>query len=253
MRRFLFFRRVLLKGSMGLVAAGLLLSQATAQSLKFESQHQDADAKISDTELKIVFPFKNEGDKPVRVINLESTCGCIEATSSRTVYDPGQEGEVVALFELGTFIGTHQKIVYMDTAAPDDTRYRLTVTVNIPEVVSIEPKVSKWAVGDPLEEKVIEVKFLAEQPLKITAIETTRPQFSFEKETIEEGRHYRVTLKPSSTEAPIMGALKFVTDSDIPKYQRALAFFSVTRSRGSRGGGTPIPAPGAAPDTTKSE
>lgn len=212
----------------------ILAPQLKAQSFKFESQHQEASATIEDTELKIVYAFKNEGDQPVTVTNISSTCGCIEASTNRTTYAPGQDGVVETIFALGTFIGTHQKIVYVDTAAPDAQRYRLTVTVNIPEVVSIEPKVAQWKVGEEATEKVVDIKFLA-KPLNITKIETTRPQFTFEKEVVEEGRHYRITLKPTSTEEPIMGALKLTTDSEIEKYQRAMAFFSVTRDRGRRG------------------
>jgi|GEM_PF-174992 len=222
------------------IAMALVVGSASAQLLKFDSIHQEASAKAEDTHLDIKFSFTNPSDKPVRVKALDSTCGCIKAQSDRRVYAPGETGEIEAEFALGAFVGTHQKVVYLDTEAPDDHRYRLTVTVNIPEVVAIEPKVTKWAIGEEAKAKQVDIKFIGDEPMNILEIVATRPQFDVNHETVEAGRHYRVTLKPHSTADAIMGALKIVTDSKTPKYQRQLAFFSVTRVRQSRSAPAPI-------------
>ena len=219
----------MLKGT--ILWLGLLLAGTVHGGLTFESTSQSADAKATDTELTVEYAFKNTSSEPVRIEEIDSTCGCIKASTDKRVYAPGESGVTEAVFSLGKFVGTHQKVIYVQTAEPDDVRHKLTVTVNIPEVVSIEPKVTKWPVGSAPEAKVIDVKFVGDEAMKVTEIRSTRPQFTFESETVEEGRHYRITLKPESTDVPIMGALKIVTDSKTPKYQSELAFFNVSRER----------------------
>ena len=214
-----------------LLILSLLLAASASAQLKFESIHQEASAKPEDTELMIKFPFSNPTGSPIRVASLESTCGCIKGSTDKRVYGPGEAGVVQALFSLGSFVGTHQKVVYLDTEKPDEQRYKLTVTVNIPEVVVIEPKLTKWTIGEEAAAKQIDVKFVGAEPMKITGLQSTRPQFEFSSETIEEGRHYRITLKPTTTAEPIMGALKISTDSKTPKYQGQFAFFNVARER----------------------
>ncbi len=67
--------------------------------------------------------------------------------------------------------------------------------------------------------------------MKIVEITSSRQQFVFRSEQVEEGRHYRIMLKPETTAEAIMGVLKIVTDSGVPKYQRQHAFFTVSRDR----------------------
>ena len=200
--------------------------------LKFDALTQEMDASPEDEKILLKFSFANPTEEAVRVKGLESRCGCIKASSDRGVYAPGEKGTVEALFSLGSFIGTHQKVVYMTTEEPDDRRYKLTVTVNIPEVVTIEPKVSKWTEGGPMDEKVIDVRFIGDDPMHILNIISTRSQIVFRTEEVEAGRHYRISLKPETTEGALMGALKIETDSETAKYRRQLAFFTVSRERG---------------------
>lgn len=221
-----FFCKVYLVGLAWVGLAGVSLAE-----LKFDVVTKEVDALPEDTEIRIQFTFSNPTDEPIRVRDIESTCGCLKATTDRRLYGPGEEGVLDALFSLGSFVGTHQKVLYLMTEKPHLERYELKVTVNIPETVVIEPKVSKWTVGAPASEKTIDVKFVGDEPMRIVDIVSTRPQFTFRSEEVEAGRHYRILLKPATTEDSVMGALKIVTDSRTPKYQRQLAFFTVSRDR----------------------
>jgi len=221
----------------------LAVTSAASAQIKFEATHKDVSASAEAEKVTIKFPFKNIGDTPVRLTKLDSTCGCIKAETDRTVYAPGADGELEAHFTLGSLVGTHQKVVYVDTAKPHEKRHRLTITLTVPEVVTITPKVTKWVLGGEADERVVDIKMAGEKPMNVTLVQSTRDQVEFHPETIEPGRHYRVRIKPNNTGTAIMGALKIKTDSPIPKYQSQMAFFSISRSR---------PRPATATDPAKS-
>ena len=63
----------------------------------------------------------------------------------------------------------------------------------------------------------------------IKGITATRENVEFSWKEITPGREYEVTVKPKTTGEVMLGALRIETDSNIPKYQRQLAFFSVYR------------------------
>jgi len=183
--------------------------------------------KPEDSEVEGDFTFTNKGDKAVRIIRLESSCSCLEATLDKPLYEPGEKGKGHAKFRVSSFTGKHEKVlhVYTDDPASPDTVFN--VVIDIPVIVSVEPKLVQWLLGDKPEPKEFTVKMTGKDPIHLTKVDSTRQTVAATFHEVTPGREYRVTVTPSSTTQVIIGAVTLHTDCMIPKYQRQLAFYNI--------------------------
>ncbi len=216
-----------------MILAGLAAAVCCHAELVLDSPMVEVKPKPEDEVVEVAFTFRNKGDKPVTILNLESGCSCLSASLDARTYAPGASGTGKAEFKVSSFVGRHEKSVTVATDDPAQPKWDIPFVLDVPAVVEIEPKTLQWWLGEEAVEKSCVVKMLGDQPLRITGVTSTRESVEFKSEEIKPGREYRITVKPKSTDEPLMGALKIETDSAIPKYQRQLAFFSVFRKPAS--------------------
>ena len=203
--------------------------------LKLEGgDHVPVNPKPEDETITVEFKFKNVGTKPVTVLSLESGCSCLSADLDKATYAPGEIGTGKAEFKVGSFVGLHEKILNVMTDDPTQQPWALPFLLNVPEVVSIEPKNVQWWIGEAASPKTVTVKITGPDPMNITQITSTRETVQFDWKPVTPGREYLVTITPKSTADVVIGALKIETDSKVPKYARQLAFFSIVRQPDSR-------------------
>ncbi len=203
----------------GMLHAGLVIDQDPLELFP----------KPEDEVVEGDFTFTNKSDKPIRVTRLESSCTCLEATLDKQVYEPGEKGKGHAKFKVSSFSGKHEKVLHIytdDPAAPDTV---LTTVIDIPVIVSVEPKLVQWIIGDKPEPKEFTVVMTGKDPIHVTQVESTRQTVTATFKEITPGKEYRIIVTPSATTDVIIGAVTLRTDSVIPKYQRQLAFFNIVR------------------------
>ena len=213
------------------IAAVLWCTETTWAKLDFEKVHEEYRAKAEDDAFKVKFPFVNRGKEPVKIVKIESSCGCLKAEVDKEVVKPGEAAAVTGIFNLGVATGPNEKILTIKTDEGGDP-YELVTTVIVPEVVSIEPKILSWEIGSEAEAKEFMVTMKHEEPIRIVEVACSREEFEAGVEAIEEGRKYRLTLKPKTTDKALLGVLRIETDCSIEKHRRHMAFFSVKRAEG---------------------
>ena len=201
--------------------------------LKFGNKEIEIKSKPSDEVVSFVFPFKNVGKKSVSVIDVNLTCSCLSATTDKESYGPGEEGYLKAIFSIGSFTGIQRKsmTVISQDEGKEKVRDSLLAILTIPDVVTIEPELIKWNVGEEPVEKVFTFKVPYVDPIKITNVTCTREGFDVSVVKKKEGREYEIKLKPQATSKPMLGMIKIETDSKLKKHARKLAFFSIARKR----------------------
>ena len=87
--------------------------------------------KIKEGEnLDVSFRFKNVGDKPLVISNVNASCGCTVPETPKKPYQPGETGVIKASFNSSGKSGTQSKQVYM-TANTDPTMTTLTFHVEV--------------------------------------------------------------------------------------------------------------------------
>ncbi len=214
-----------------------LAGAAPSLALVFEETDIAYTAKPEDDEFTVEFLFRNDTSKPVRIRQVDSNCGCLRADADREVYEPGEEGKITAVFAIGSFEGVQTKSVQVSTdevggtaQKPEGTReYSLNVKLTVPALVEIEPKLAVWELGGEAEPRVLKVRMLHEDPVHITEVKSTRPNFKTEWKAVREGREYEITVTPDSVDKALLGMLTIFTDCPVAKHQRKMAFFSVQK------------------------
>lgn len=107
---------------------------------------------------------------------------------------------------------------------------KLTVSLTIPSIMEISPKITKWKQDDQPESKTVTIEMKHEKPIKIREVRSSRDTMKVELKTLEEGKRYELHLKPDSTKDPQLGMLTIMTDCEIPKHEKKLAFFTIERA-----------------------
>lgn len=209
--------------AVGVARGGLVFPE------KLKEIHAAADAAAVTAD----FAFSNQGDKPVSIRHYDAPCSCLSAQikGGKLDYAPGEEGLIRANFSLGNFSGQVDKeIILWLKGDPDDRpSIRLTVRVHIPELVVVEPKTLKWAVGEKPDPKKIQIKVAFEKPVKVLKVDGSNVRFKQDLVTLKEGALYELTVTPADTVAPGIGVLRIETDCPVARHRIRQAFLVVRR------------------------
>ncbi|MFT4638434.1 MAG: hypothetical protein ACI8T1_001755 [Verrucomicrobiales bacterium] len=279
-----------MKRTLSFLASAALMTSPTWADLNFKTKRAIYEAKPTDESFETVFKFKNTGKHPVVVKKVDSNCGCISAITDKDRYERGESGTVTATFKIGSAEGIQTKsvsVVYVEelsvvkpkivqTVDPDDPLVvtptqqparaepiapivaptktdRLTVELSVPTIVNIDPKITKWTLGDPSQTKTILVTMDYQDPITIKDIRSSRDNVKVEMKEIEAGKKYELSLTPTSTDKIQLGMLTIETDCSIKKHHKKLAFFSIQRAEENPPPKAAPPAPKAADDEAAPE
>lgn len=101
---------------------------------QFETETHDFGNILEGTQAKHVFKFKNIGNAPIVISNVQASCGCTTPSYSKEPILPGAEGEITAVYNSQGRIGQFSKSINI-TSNAKSTSY----TVFIKGLVSKEP------------------------------------------------------------------------------------------------------------------
>lgn len=183
-----------------LIWAGLVEVRA---GLVFEKTHLDITAPVAATQTEAVFPFRTEGDRAVSITALKSSCECTEVRSARMIYQPGETGEIHAVFKHGERVGEQFKTLTVRTDEQGVAPQRLSFDVVIPRVVEVAPVALFWQTGAPREGKEIRIAFPEEKfkPVDVT-ISGEAKNVDARLDCVEAGKKYVLKVVPRSTSEP---------------------------------------------------
>ncbi len=227
-----------------LVSVGLLALPARAE-LAFERVVAVETASPAEDSFTSNFAFKNVGARPVTISEVQTTCGCLGASADKKTYQPGESGVVTAQIKLGSFEGEVIKSIYVLSDDPKAGKRMLQMKVTIPRLMEISPEVTTWSLGEDPAPKRLTIKVLRDEPITVVSATSRRENFTVELREVQKGRLYEVIMTPKTTAQQSLGAIEIVTDCELARYQKKMAFANVVRQR--RPPANPIPAPGAAP------
>ena len=155
-----------------------------------------ADAKTATLEAR--FHFTNTGRQPVDVRQIESSCGCTTAELTQRHYAPGESGDIVARYTVGSHVGRQDKTIAVftnDREAPTT----LTLSIQIPEVLRIAPPFVAWKHAEDAKTKTITLEQLQEAPVEDISVQSSNAGISVALQTLAKGRKYRLDVTPAQT------------------------------------------------------
>jgi hypothetical protein len=112
------------------VSVGLVEAQKDP-SLKFKEIKWDFGNIKQGKILTHVFKFKNEGESPLLIHNVRTSCGCAAALVSSREISPGKSGELKVTFNTKGYEGQQTKFVYVDSNDPQEPKKQLFVSASI--------------------------------------------------------------------------------------------------------------------------
>ena len=201
----------------------------------FEKDVIEVKVKPDQQTVEVVFPFTVEGDKEVEIAEYDAPCTCLEARISdngRLKWKPGEKGSVQGLFDVGNMRGgVLEKMIVLRMKGEDVPSVKLTIKMDIPILLEIEPKTLAWTQGEDVKPMTFKLKVKHNKPMKILESSGTNDNFPFEVKTIKEGWEYEIVVTPKSLDDRAFGMIRLKTDSDLPKHVRHQAFV-VIRAKG---------------------
>ena len=188
-----------------------LLPLTLHASLSWKKNVIEYQAKPEDEEVTAVFHFLNDGDKPVKILQTKSSCGCTVVALDKEEYHPGEFGTIKAKFTFGERTGAQEKVISVYTDDPSRPIEYLKLLVDIPLVMRIEPQLLFWTRGEEPKAKTSIVTFLTEEPVSIVKLDYPKELFYVQQMEVEPGKTYTFTVVPIATTSSASGSLDITT------------------------------------------
>ena len=115
-------------------AAVLSLGQPKGPVIVWEKTTFDFGDLVQGDKIEHTFKFKNTGNEPLIITNVQVTCGCTTPKGwARDPISPGQSGEIIVAFNsLGKF-GKQNKVITVVSNAVNPDGGQISFTANVVE------------------------------------------------------------------------------------------------------------------------
>jgi hypothetical protein len=181
----------------------LCLAAPAFAQLKWDQPQQVFTPKPGEKTVTARYRFTNIGASPVSILDVRPSCGCTTATLAKKEYAPGESGEIEAKLNLAGHVGHQEKWIYVTTNTVGEEPALLSLTVDIPPVVTIQPEFVMWRIGDPLEPKTMRVLIPDGIPTKLVAAQADNPTMQVRLREVQAGKEWEVKVTPTSTREPV--------------------------------------------------
>ena len=187
-----------------------------------------------DKNVPVKWTYTNRWDFPLVVESFEQSCGCLSGQVGQASGQPGQAGletvlpgktgTIRASFAPGAHRGLLRKSLHVRFVGYDKP-VELVVEATIPSSVELSSTELKWQADEKPVARTIEVTAGTDAPFHITGlVGVPEDQFVIGRQTVADGRHYRITITPAEGAGSGIQCLQVRTDSPDPR-DRVLAVF----------------------------
>ena len=180
--------------------------------LKWDQPQQKISVKPGDKAVTAKYRFTNNSSSPVTIVDVRPSCGCTTATLAKKTYAPGESGEIDAKLNFAGHTGHQEKWIYVTTNSSGTEPTLLTLAVDIPPDITIEPQFVMWRIGDPLTPKTIRVVVPDGFPSKIVAAQTDNPAIHVQLQEVMAGKQWEVKVTPAETKDLVKAVVSIRTD-----------------------------------------
>ncbi len=217
-----------------LILACLIGAAMIAQAeLTFEHTLQEVNADLEAKTVTSDYKFTNTGNESATIMTADGGCSCmkVEIAEGKLTYAPGETGILRATFEIGSFQGTVDRAIHvrMKDDPVEKPSYMVALRIHVPVIISLTPKTLKWKIGEENTPKNIRVDMDYKNPIHISSISSSNPDFVVELVTITEGKTYDVKVTPKNLDAAGLTIIKMMTDVDIERHRLQQGFATVRK------------------------
>lgn len=192
----------------------LALGFSARAALVWENPEVDLHPALSDKTAVAHFKYKNTGDKPIKITQVQPSCGCTTAAPPKDPIAPGGNGEIIATFHIGDRSGEQTKTIQVRTDEPNAEGTVLKLKATIPRLLEYTPTFLYWRRGEEPAPKTIEVK-IGDFPVTKLDVTSNDPSIKIESVAVPNEKAFRITVTPAAGNRPVNAALKI--QPDFPK------------------------------------
>jgi hypothetical protein len=195
-----------------LALAFLLTARCAYSQLNWSNRQIDLKPKALDESIDTAFEFKNAGTTPITIREIKPSCGCTTAALAKKTYAPGESGKIDVSFKIGERMGFQQKQIMVSTDSVDEPLTQLTLRVDIPELIRMEPKAIAWPVNSEPVTRTIKITTGTDQPVRVLGVRSSDSRLFAELRQVAPGKAYEVVITTKSTSEPLHGSIRVETD-----------------------------------------
>lgn len=146
------------------------------------------------------FVIKNVGTGVLQISRVSTTCGCTVAQPEKKELQPGESTVVKATLNLAGRSGPISKSITVFSNDPNNPQLNLEFRGVAKSLIAMEPdrlvQFGEFPAEEKPEPKTLEIKsLLPELKFNITKVDMGEDNpFDYKLETVEEGKHYRITF-----------------------------------------------------------
>jgi len=205
-----------------------LLPHCLYSQLVWERTVVDNNAEMGEREISAVFPFENKGKHTIQVLQVITSCGCLQAKMSARTIKPGEKGKLEMVFRVEDRLGLQVNTVELRTDPPLPSRQLLTMRTNVRSDVYFDRRMLFWSPERPPTTIPVRVKILAKEPMEITRVESSDPRLRVALYEVRPGNEYRIDVTPVRTNE-IFEAELLVTAVDKEGNSSTMPIFAAVR------------------------
>lgn len=128
-----------------LIASTALLAAAlNASTLVWDTTEAHIEMKPDQEEARATYTVTNEGEKPVRIARIKTSCGCTGSIVDQKIIEPGGSSEIVGTFHKGKRQGLNRNKLQVFIDSQPDAVATLHMTVQIPTLIKAMPQIVYW-------------------------------------------------------------------------------------------------------------
>lgn len=166
-----------------------------------------------------IFRFKNQGGEPLTIDRVRTSCGCTAVLLSATRLEPGQDGEIKAVFDSSRFAGAVNKTIYVNSNDPQQPLIQFSIRGSVRQEITVTPPLVDLGSIPAGGRREVEVVLLnqGDKPLKILGTEILAPDLNVQTKSDElvNGQPVKLLLRaaPKEGRARLNGYIIIKTDS----------------------------------------
>jgi len=127
-----------------LVTLLCVATYVSASTLTWDQTEARIELKPDEKEARATFTVTNNGDKPVRIARIKTSCGCTGSIVNRKIVEPGKSAEIVGTFHKGKRQGLNHNRLEVFIENQPNAIATLHMIVQIPELINLQPKILYW-------------------------------------------------------------------------------------------------------------
>lgn len=196
--------------------------------LKWEQTALELHPGLNDAEAVGTFKYENVGQKPIRITDVHTSCGCTIASRKKDIAEPGEKGEITATFHIQGRTGVQQKQITVTTDDPQTPTTVLTLKTIVPTLLEVQPTFVYWNADETDKPKVITVKANADYPVTKLDVKSSSPDVTTKVEPGATPKEWKINVTRNTGAHPMPNAIAQLTIApDYPKEAPKLYYATV--------------------------